>query len=779
MFIYNGKLFNATETIFTQVNLTNNFTYNVCTWTPPIIVSDGIWGGHARAPMKSSLPLFELQILLIFAVTQICHFFLKIFNFPPFVSQLMAGLILGPTIQLETVDKYKQKLFPYGTQDTLATISSIGYGLFIFTSGVQMDLSMVTRTGRKAWAIAILGLALPLLICLPIINILFRGLDRDVTAIILAETVISFPVVASLLIELKIINSELGRLALSSVLVSDILSKTIECLSNVFLDDTVPMDQIFMLLMSLIAFGILVPLVSRPAMFWMIKRTPEGTPVDDGYVYVIIGMVFCLGWVAVQINQDFILGAFILGLAVPEGPPLGSALVKKLNFFGNCFLLPIFVTCSAMKVDFSLEHPSKTVIVISAITVAIHLIKTIACFIPALFCKMPKKDALALALILNAKGIVEVGTFSSLYDDGILSDQAYAEMIITIMIVACIVKWSVKLLYDPSRKYAGYQRRNIMSLKPDSELRILACVHKSYHIYAMTDVLDLCHPTIEHPIIVDALHLVELVGRISPIFISHRVHKTISAGSYKSCSDDVILALDLYEHDNFGAATAHTYTAISPPALMHEDLCNLAVDKVASIMILPFHLRWSSDGGIESDDKNVRSINCTVLEIAPCSVGILVSRSSYPSNKAIRLAMVFLGGQDDREALCLTKRAMRNIRVNLVVYHLAPKEQTPDMELLLDIQELEDVKKPKHGLDNVRYHKIIVNDGPETSTVLRDIVNEHDFFIVGRRHAPDSPQTEGLTNWSEFPELGVIGDLLASPDFESKAGVLVVQQQNT
>ncbi|TKY59982.1 Cation/H(+) antiporter 3 [Spatholobus suberectus] len=258
-----------------------------------------------------------------------------------------------------------------------------------------------------------------------------------------------------------------------------------------------------------------------------------------------------------------------------------------------------------------------------------------------------------------------------------INGYTYGTLMINIMVTECIVKWSVKLLYDPSRKCAGYQKRNIMSLKPDSQLRILACVHKTYHISAMKDVLDLCCPPTEQPIIVDALHLIELVGRTSPIFIN----RTISS-SHKSCSDDVILAFDLYERDNIGAATAHTYTAISPPTLMHEDVCKLALDKVASIVILPFHLRWSSDDGFESDDKNMRALNCKVLEIAPCSVGILVSRSSIQSNSFIRLAMIFLGGEHDREALCLAKRTIRNPRANLVVYHLAPKDHTPNMEYI-------------------------------------------------------------------------------------------------
>lgn len=172
-------------------------------------------------------------------------------------------------------------------------------------------------------------------------------------------------------------------------------------------------------------------------------------------------------------------------------------------------------------------------------------------------------------------------------------------MILSIMVVACIVQWSVKFLYDPSRKFAGYQKRNMMNLKPWSELRILMCIHKPSHISSMY-VLDLCCPTTESPIIVDVLHLIELVERALPIFIPHRIQRQASGLQHKSYSD---------EHDNPDAVSAYPCTAIAPPNLMYEDVCNHAFDKVASIIILPFHQRWSSDGEVQFDDKNIRTLN--------------------------------------------------------------------------------------------------------------------------------------------------------------------------
>ncbi|OIV97463.1 hypothetical protein TanjilG_10987 [Lupinus angustifolius] len=775
-------------TLFFSVIKVNESTNLVCFEAPPHIVSDGIFGGktNGRTPMKSFLPMFEMQMLLIFVLTQICHFILKPLGLPQFIPQMTAGLILGSLGTTEISKSMMTVLFPYGTHGVISSISSFGYVLFIFTNGVQMDFSLITRTGRKAWAIAVIGIAVPLIAGHPFLYFLnhymdtgFGGAYKDMYISLVSSTVTMFAVTATLLNELQIQNSELGRLALSSALAMDIISTTLTTAGSViakYSDNYL----IWKNLLSLFAMAVLVPLVCRPLMVLVIKHTPEGRPVKNAFIYIIVAMVLLLGWLSVYINQDFVLGAFILGLSVPEGPPLGSALVKKLHFFGSWFLLPIFVTTSVMRVDLVMEYSHGVIIAITSIILFTHIVKIVACFVPAVYCNLPTKDALSLALILNCKGVVEIGVYCSLYDSKVISAQTYGILMVFVMIIASIVQVSVKVLYDPSRKYAGYQRRNIMGLKSYSELNIVACIHKPHHISPISDALDLCCPTTENPIIVDVIHLVELVGRTLPLFIPHGFQRQGSIGFQKSYSDDVILAFDVYEHENEGAAKVHTYTAISPSNLMYEDVCHLALDKVASLIILPFHQRWSSDGSVETDDKNIRALNNKVLEISPCSVGILVTRANNTRIKrssCVRLAMIFLGGKDDREALCLAKRAIRNIRIHLVVYHvvLNVKEQMQkDGENIHDNAALRDIDM---GMKNVTYQEIKTNDGPETASFLGDIVNEHDYFIVGRRHGINSPQTEGLSDWSEFPELGSIGDYLASPDFKTNASILVVQQQ--
>ncbi|KAG4953097.1 hypothetical protein JHK87_038691 [Glycine soja] len=96
---------------------------------------------------------------------------------------------------------------------------------------------------------------------------------------------------------------------------------------------------------------------------------------------------------------------------------------------------------------------------------------------------------------------------------------------------------------------------------------------------------------------------------------------------------------------------------------------------------------------------------------------------------------------------------------------------------MLDDEVLKSVKGYYGTIENVSYEKVSIEQPSETTAFVSDIANRHDFFIVGRRNGIKSPQTAALESWTEFSELGVIGDLLASSDTNTNASILVVQQQ--
>ena len=68
-----------------------------------------------------------------------------------------------------------------------------------------------------------------------------------------------------------------------------------------------------------------------------------------------------------------------------------------------------------------------------------------------------------------------------------------------------------------------------------------------------------------------------------------------------------------------------------------------------------------------------------------------------------------------------------------------------------------------------------VSNGTQTLTILREIGEMYSLFVVGKNRG-DSPMTSGMNDWEECPELGTVGDFLASSNMDVNASVLVVQR---
>lgn len=143
------------------------------------------------------------------------------------------------------------------------------------------------------------------------------------------------------------------------------------------------------------------------------------------------------------------------------------------------------------------------------------------------------------------------------------------------------------------------------------------------------------------------------------------------------------------------------------------------------------------------------------------------------------MCAIFVGGKDDREALAFTNRMRRNKRTNVTILRFIPQLTTGESDKL-DIEDIKEImknEKDSEGNGSVTCIEKRVKEGAETSVILRSIAYDYDLFIVGRSSGMNCAVTKGLTQWTEFEELGTIGDVIASKEFPSRASVLVLQQQ--
>ena len=370
-----------------------------------------------------------------------------------------------------------------------------------------------------------------------------------------------------------------------------------------------------------------------------------------------------------------------------------------------------------------------------------------------------------------------------------IDNETFTVVLLSILVMALAAHLSVGILYDYSRAYSGYQKRNVQHTPYNAELRVLACADRQDDAIAAVKLLEISSPTKESPIAIYALHLVELVGRATPVLINHGLGQKNAATT--SRSHHLIDLFEKFGQQNIGVANVQVFTAMSLPKFMHHDICSLAFDKLVSLIIIPFHRKWSPQGKIVYDSNVQRTINRQVLEMSPCSVGILIDRrkirvheSSMENEKdsLYHICVIFLGGADDREALAYAKRMMVNsLGTCLTVIRIVTGNagQENQWDTILDTETLRDIKMQGAHQRNIEYREEKSKDGPETAMLINSMLEngDLDMIMVGRTHNENSPLLTGLTEWCDLPELGAIGDILAAADVSRPISVLVMQQQ--
>ncbi|XP_014489608.1 cation/H(+) antiporter 14-like [Vigna radiata var. radiata] len=663
---------------------------------------------------------------------------------------------------------------------TLSTFAEFGMMVHFFKMGVQIDPKQIWKIKKQAIVIGVVG-HVSSLACSSVILNMFRSIypeetkDPSVHALLILSSVTPFPVVTSFLTEMNIINSEVGRIAVSTSLVSDSFMwvfyfVVIKSVTAIRRETYKPFTEI---MVSISYFALLFFLL-RPLVIWISNRNPRGKPMTETHFISIICILLLVGFTASITGQAPFVVAFFFGLILPDGPPLGSLLTEKLDIVGSTLIVPSYCTIVALKTSPRSLADVKS-LTIELILLAMYLGKFLGTIFSSLLFQLDFSDSFALSLIMCCKGLTDLSFLNLLLNMKALDEKTFTLGIFTMVVVTGCASLCVHHMYDPSKKYRSYIKRTIRNSQPEPDLKILACVHHEENVYPIVNLLQAANPREDTPLSVFVLHLVELSGSVIP---------TLSEDNIATKSSQHIQnVFDQFHKHNFGSVNLHFFTAKTPFVSMPYDVCNLAMEFTSNIVIMPFHKWYSKDNNIEYLNASIRTLNQHVLKKAPCSVGIFVDRGQINDKGFVlyeklicEVAMIYLGGGDDQEALSFSLRIAQHPNVRLTVFWVRVKTQSKQRKTknpYIDLRE--HIRYSSYLEGKVTFNEEVVEDGADTTKAILRIEKLFSLIIVGKHHVKDSPCTLGLTEWCELPELGPLGNLLATSDFT--CSFFVVQEQ--
>ncbi|KAL4335059.1 hypothetical protein GQ457_07G033570 [Hibiscus cannabinus] len=748
---------------------------------------------YGGKPVKFSFNVILVSLILTILLSRALQFLLKPLKQSSFVSQLLGGIMMGPSLMAQS-PIFVSMVFPFTSDFLLKNLGIMGLMLYLFVSGVKMDIGLLNRARRKQLCIALPSIFVPLLVSSTVGFSTRNSMDMDlkkfasIEAVALSLSVTTFPVHYSVLEELNLLSSEVGNMAMSITIISDTIAINFMLAFEAMKQNEVStVNSVFYTISSVVFSAFLINVIRR-VMLKIIHITPEGHPVNQCYVIFIFLSVFVFGFIADMIGLSIGVGSFWLGLVIPDGPPLGTTLVEK----AEAMIVHVFLPCYFAFIGFSTDFYAMKEAGWAALSPLFGLVisgyvsKLISTALAAKMAGLSWRDSLAMSLILSMRGNAELTLYAHWADKDIIDVPGFTMLVFGTVILMGVHVPLISFLYDPTKPYMVNQRRTIQHTAPNDHLRILLCIKKKEHLPGLLNLLQLSYPTVQTPFSIHVFHLVELIGRANPLFIDHQHQQLKELVSRFPDWETIHNALMLYQQGREDFVDLQFFSATASKATMYQDVCKLALTCESVIIILPLEKKFHGEiVTAEQWGGGNRSMIIQVLENAPCSVGLLLEKAerwklSQPAS--YNFIVLFLGGPDSREALSYSSRMADNPQVSLTVIRFlsSNSEEDDEIQKKMDDGLMTSFWVRKEGNKRVSYRELIVRNGAETIAAILGMSKEkyYDMWIVGRRQVTNPSLLEGMSTWTENQEeLGIIGDYVSSSDSVNVDSLLVIQKQ--
>src|SRR5438132_486518 len=273
---------------------------------------------------------------------------------PLAVLQVLVGVVMGPSLFGRLYPELFAEIFRPDMVSPLRGIALIAVLLFAFITGLHLDL---TRLRGRA---AALGMVAGASLVVPFVAGLGCGIwivTRDtlasahpvvfVFAIGICTSVTAMPVLGAILREMDLLSHHIGQLALSLAAMNDAALWVMLTLLLAILG--APGSAPALLLLLPVYLGVMFWIVPR-----MLDRAVNRLTTQDGLsntgLAIVGGVSVASALVAQVIGLEYILGAFIAGVAIPAA--LGRATLARIGIVTITLLMPFFFSLTGLRTFF-------------------------------------------------------------------------------------------------------------------------------------------------------------------------------------------------------------------------------------------------------------------------------------------------------------------------------------------------------------------------------------------------------------------------------------------
>jgi Kef-type K+ transport system membrane component KefB len=359
---------------------------------------------------------------------------------PAVIGEVLAGICLGPSLLGRVAPQAQKLLLPNEVAPHLGMLSQVGVILFMFLVGLELDTGLLRRRSHATLAISHASILAPF--CLGALAALWlypafsdSHVPFNVFALFVgvAVSVTAFPVLARILTDTDMHRSQLGVVALTCAAVDDVTAWCLlALLVGVAQAEVAGALQTCLLSLAYIVFmlALVRPFVAKRVA--LREQRPEEVS-QTGLALVIVALLAST-LTTELIGIHAVFGAFLLGAVIPHSSRLASELKHKLEDLVVVLFLPAFFAFTGLRTQIGLVSGVDEWLACLGVIGIACLGKFGGSFVAARCTGLSTRDAAAIGVLMNTRGLMELIVLNIGLDLGVISPTLFAMMVLMALV---------------------------------------------------------------------------------------------------------------------------------------------------------------------------------------------------------------------------------------------------------------------------------------------------------------------------------------------------------
>ncbi|HEY6400732.1 MAG TPA: cation:proton antiporter [Blastocatellia bacterium] len=405
--------------------------------------------------------LLIAQIATILIVARLMGWLFHRIHQPRVIGEMVAGILLGPSLLGWVAPDVSAALFPPASLGYLNALSQIGLLVFMFLVGLELDIKQLRKLGRAAMTTSLASIIAPFILGFLLAIYLYPRLsDRSVNFMgfalfmSIAMSITAFPVLARILIERNLLRSSVGAVAITCAALNDVMAWTILAGIIVLIRSSSPPLPLWIMLTGLGIFVLVMLFVAPRALKKVVALYERQKSLTHDVLAVVLLLVMACGWITEFLGVHALFGAFLAGAVMPRHHELSRELWRRCEGLVVTLLLPLFFAFTGLRSSIFLISGARMWLYCAVIIALAIIGKWLGSMVAARINGMSWREATAVGILMNTRGLVELVILNIGLDLGILSPALFSIMVLMALVTTFMTSPLLSWVY-PER----YQRQ--------------------------------------------------------------------------------------------------------------------------------------------------------------------------------------------------------------------------------------------------------------------------------------------------------------------------------